>query len=70
MFAPADVNQDGDVDLVDLLCVLDAFAGNFASCPAAQSDVWPCAGDGVVDLLDSLAALDGFTGLTNPCCKK
>lgn len=61
-----DADADGDVDLADVTCVLDAFSGSFAQCPAAAADLAPCGGDGSHDLLDILAVLDSFAG--DPPC--
>jgi hypothetical protein len=62
-----DVNVSGAVDLDDVLCALDAFAGNAVNCPILSSDIAPCAGDQLVDLLDIVAVLDAFAGI-DPCC--
>lgn len=61
-----DVTRDGKVDLQDILCVLDGFAGDFSNCPLEMVDIAPCEPDGIVDLGDILAALDAFQG-NNPC---
>ena len=69
-FPPApygDVNEDGTVDLQDILCVLDGFAGRFVNCPPASVDIAGCTADGAIDLFDILALLDAFAGL-DPCC--
>ncbi|NOT02878.1 MAG: hypothetical protein HOP29_19940, partial [Phycisphaerales bacterium] len=63
-----DVNGDGAVDIFDILCVLDGFAGNFDTCALVNLDLTPCpAGDGVIDIFDILAVLDGFAG-EQGCC--
>lgn len=61
----ADVNDDGLVDIFDILCELDGFNGVFTTCPLAALDV-ACPPDGVIDVFDVLAVLDAFAGQT-PC---
>lgn len=62
-----DVNSDEVVDIFDILCVLDGFAGTFnPPCAASNLDIAPCAGDDVIDVFDILAVLDGFSG-NNVC---
>jgi hypothetical protein len=53
------VARFGIVDIADLLCILDEFAG--APC-AGSGDISPCGGDGVVDVGDILAVLTAFAG--------
>jgi len=53
---PADINQDGVVDVLDLLAVLNAWG----DCPGCPEDI---TGDGVVDVLDLLEVL----GSWGPC---
>jgi len=60
-----DVSADGSVDLEDVICILDGFAGDYR-CPFAHLDVAPCGGDGVIDLDDTKAVLDAFEG--TPLC--
>lgn len=55
-----DANGDSAVDLQDILCVLDGFAGRFVKCSLSSVDLAPCGGDGAVDLLDILAVLDAY----------
>ncbi|NOT02300.1 MAG: hypothetical protein HOP29_16965 [Phycisphaerales bacterium] len=62
-----DVNNTGDVDIFDILCVLDGFAGNFTDCVASAVDIAPCTPDGLHDIFDILAVLDAFSG-TDTCC--
>ncbi|NOT00867.1 MAG: hypothetical protein HOP29_09585 [Phycisphaerales bacterium] len=62
-----DVNHDGMVDIFDILCVLDGFAGVFTTCPMTDVELAPCPdGDGIIDIFDILAVLDAFSG-TNTC---
>ncbi|NOT01666.1 MAG: right-handed parallel beta-helix repeat-containing protein [Phycisphaerales bacterium] len=63
-----DVNADGGVDIFDILCVLDGFAGVFTTCSQPSVDLAPCpAGDEMIDIFDILAVLDAFAG-SNGCC--
>ncbi|NOT01335.1 MAG: choice-of-anchor B family protein [Phycisphaerales bacterium] len=62
-----DVNHDGMVDIFDILCVLDGFAGVFTTCPQIDVDIMPCAPDGLIDIFDILAVLDAFSGDLQ-CC--
>ncbi|NOT01357.1 MAG: hypothetical protein HOP29_12095 [Phycisphaerales bacterium] len=63
-----DVNNDGTVDIFDILCVLDGFAGVFnPPCTLTNLDLSGCpGGDGVIDIFDILGVLDGFAGV-NVC---
>lgn len=63
-----DVNNDGDVNLDDILCLLDGFAGVF-TCPGVtfdDLDIFPCGGNADINLDDILAVLDAFAGV--PAC--
>jgi hypothetical protein len=53
---PADMNDDGEVDVLDLLILLDAWGAcpRFEECPADLN------GDGTVDVLDLLQLLDAW----------
>ena len=62
-----DVNDDGTVDVSDILCVLDAFQGDFSTCAMSRADIGPCIPDGTIDLLDIFSVLDAFAG-QDPCC--
>ncbi|NOT00103.1 MAG: hypothetical protein HOP29_05705 [Phycisphaerales bacterium] len=62
-----DANHDGSIDIFDILCVLDGFAGVFSVCALPNVDLTPCpGGDGIIDVFDILAVLDGFAGV-NAC---
>ena len=65
-----DVNADGLVDSLDILCAIDGFAGRFDRCTFADVDISGCQADGVIDLFDILDVLDAFEGveLCNPWC--
>ncbi|NOT02276.1 MAG: hypothetical protein HOP29_16845 [Phycisphaerales bacterium] len=68
--AYGDVNgSGGPVDIFDLLCVLDGFAGVFIVCPQDNLDIVPCnsgdpptGGDRRIDIFDVLSVLDAFGG--------
>ncbi|NOT01332.1 MAG: hypothetical protein HOP29_11970 [Phycisphaerales bacterium] len=60
-----DVNNDGQIDIFDILCELDGFIGVFTTCPLAALDV-ACPPDAVIDVFDILAVLDAFAGEA-PC---
>ncbi|NOT02109.1 MAG: hypothetical protein HOP29_15965 [Phycisphaerales bacterium] len=63
-----DVNTDGAVDMYDILCVLDGFAGVFTTCSQPSVDLAPCpTGDELIDIFDVLAVMDGFRG-SGGCC--
>ncbi|NOS99064.1 MAG: hypothetical protein HOP29_00365 [Phycisphaerales bacterium] len=62
-----DVDGNGNVDVFDILCMLDGFAGVFTNCTRATVDIAPCpGGDDLIDIFDILAVLDAFTGV-DPC---
>ena len=65
--APEDVNGDGGVDLLDVMCIVDGFNGDFSECPMEDMDVAPCGGDGLLALGDVLAVLR-FIGGDPGCC--
>jgi hypothetical protein len=62
-----DVDQSGNVDIGDVLCLLAGFA-NRPDCP--EGDISPCGGDGQIDVGDLVAGLDAFSGINacpDPC---
>jgi hypothetical protein len=68
-----DVDRDGDVSILDIQCVLDAFSNDF-SCGLINTDLvsfgGECGGDGMVDLFDIFAILDAFSLMAtcpDPC---
>ncbi|NOS99395.1 MAG: hypothetical protein HOP29_02075 [Phycisphaerales bacterium] len=63
-----DVNRDGGVDIFDILCVLDGFAGVFTTCSMVTVDLAPCVADGAIDIFDILAVLDAFAGVNTCNC--
>lgn len=65
-----DVNKDGIVDLSDILCVLDGFAGGFERCTFNDVDIADCQRDGIIDLRDILAVLDAFEGVAACCANR
>lgn len=65
--APAqigDLDGDGVINIDDILCMLDAFGGNFACAGGLDgADIAPCGGNGIVNLDDILAVLAAFSGV-------
>jgi hypothetical protein len=55
------------VDVDDLLCVLDGFAGTFLDCPLVACDLGPCAADRQITLDDILQACDAIAGESFAC---
>jgi len=66
-FVWGDVNNDGIVDLQDVLCILDGFGGAFPNCPAHAVNLAQCIPDQIIDLFDILMVLDAFGGAPYPC---
>ncbi|NOT01389.1 MAG: hypothetical protein HOP29_12255 [Phycisphaerales bacterium] len=68
--AYGDVNHTGiPVDIFDILCVLDGFAGVYTTCPCLDTDIAGCpGGDGIIDIFDILAVLDAFAGVSACSC--
>lgn len=66
-----DVNDDGTVDLLDILCVLDGFEQDFERCTLTDNDIagqsGTCGPDQLIDLFDILAVLDAFQAISD-CC--
>jgi len=62
-----DVDGTGVVDVDDLLCMLDGFAGKFPICTMVALDLMDCQPSGQIDVDDILAVLDGFSGVPYPC---
>jgi len=60
---------DGLVDVDDITCALDAFAGIFfpPNCTPRSTDLMLCTPDGLIDVEDILAVLDAYSGLPFPC---
>lgn len=65
-----DVNDDANVDIFDILCVLDGFTGVFlAPCTESNLDLIGCpGGDGTIDIFDILGVLDAFSGVNTCDC--
>lgn len=67
-----DINNNGVINLDDILCVLQGFAGDHDCAPLSAQDIFPCSpstgpiGDGFVNLSDILAMLHAFSG-TSTC---
>lgn len=68
-FTYGDVNRDGIIDLIDILCVLDGFGGVFPICSFEAVDLVPCDPEPVpvIGLTDILAVLDAFEAAPQPC---
>ena len=64
-----DVNcdPDGVINIFDLLCVLQCFAGNCSCCCINDCDIHPCEGNDTINIFDLLAVLGAFAG-NDPCC--
>ncbi len=62
-----DVDGNSSVNLFDLFCVLDGFAGDFSTCPRHAGDIEPCGGNNSLNVFDLFAILDSFNGV-DPCC--
>lgn len=66
-----DVNDSGEVDIFDILCVLDGFTGAFSNCTFHEVDLTGAVPDALIDIFDILAVLDAFAGtpyaLSDPC---
>jgi hypothetical protein len=63
----ADANNNGAVDLDDVLLTLAAFSGGIDPQDLPTVDSAPCAPDGAVDLDDLLTALTAFAGAEPNC---
>ncbi len=61
-----DTTRDGVVDESDILCVLDGFRADFATCGLAAVDLAGFTPDRRIDLYDIVAALDASLGLPYP----
>ena len=66
----ADIEDDGDIDVFDLIAFLQAFDPGDPDCdgtiaPCSVADVEPAGGDGVIDVFDLIAFLQNFTPTTN-----
>ncbi len=68
LFPYGDVDHNGTVNLLDLFCLLDAFADVFERCTFDDVDLEPCGGNDTINLLDIFAILDAFSGV-DPCCQ-
>lgn len=65
-WAWADGNDDGQIDIDDILCRLDGFAGSFSACALQAADVSGADPNRLVDLADIVAVTDAFVGLPYP----
>lgn len=62
-----ELNGIPPVDVGDVLCMLEGYAGVFTSCPFAAVDIAPCDPDGIVELSDVTAILGAYSGGNMPC---
>jgi len=78
--AYGDIDQNGIVNIFDLFCVLDGFAGDFSTCTEEQCDIHgtrfeqcygeaepPCCPNGQINIFDLFAVLGAFEA-SDPCC--
>jgi len=61
-----DANNDGDVNLFDILCAQDGSLGLFPTCTLYGDDQSPGVPDGLVDQFDIDAIVDAFGGSLYP----
>ena len=62
-----DTNQDGEINVYDMFCVLDGFAGDFTTCTFQGVNLMPCAPDGLINVFDLLAVVNAWGGEPFPC---
>ena len=62
-----DVDHNGTINVFDLLCILNGFAGDFSVCSFEDDNIEPCTPNGTINIFDLLAVLGAFAG-TDPCC--
>ncbi|MEE9293790.1 MAG: hypothetical protein V3W34_02335, partial [Phycisphaerae bacterium] len=63
-----DVNDDAEVDVFDIMCVLDASQSEFSqSCVLGNADLDPCEQDQEVNE-DDITAMQSAFGGVDPCC--
>jgi hypothetical protein len=65
-WAWGDADNNGIVDLFDLVCVLDGFQDLFARCTLEGDDLRGDVPNGIIDLFDIVAVLDAFQALPYP----
>lgn len=61
-----DAGNDGGVDVLDIICVLDGFENTFGQCSRYGDDLQGDVPNGVINILDITAVLDAFSGLPYP----
>lgn len=61
-----DPNNSGTVNLDDILCLLNAFAGTFTTCSLYSSDLQSAVPNRTINLDDILAVLGAFSGVAYP----
>jgi len=62
-----DIDNNGIVDVDDIVLVVDGFAGTFTDATLQQVDLMDCVPNGTVDVDDIGAVLDAFAGLPLVC---
>lgn len=63
----ADVDDDGDVDSIDIVLVIDAYKGIFVGASLEEVDLYPCVPNGYIDALDIVMVLDAYKGIPYYC---
>jgi hypothetical protein len=58
---------DGEVNIVDLAIIADAFSNTPTAPPLEWSDIAPCVPDQWIDILDMTWVVDAFKSLPYPC---
>ncbi len=57
-----DLNDDGIVNLLDIICAIDGLHDAGPTCGIKPIDLWPCGGNGTINLLDILSVLRAAGG--------
>ncbi|RME39732.1 MAG: hypothetical protein D6788_04835, partial [Planctomycetota bacterium] len=58
---------DGDVDILDLTAVADAFRNKEDRPPLEWTDIAPCTPDRLIDIVDMIWTVDAFKSKPYPC---
>jgi hypothetical protein len=61
-FAWGDVNDDGGVNVADVLLIIAGYQHDFSNAPLHAVDLMSCTPDGVVGLSDVMAAIGAYQG--------
>jgi len=62
-----DTNNDGNVNVFDLFCILKGFAGDFSACTFVDADLHPCVANATLNIFDLFEVLNAFAGQGFPC---